>query len=168
MDQWKSQQAIIFLTERMSKVKLSKPSIIHGIRAGLIAENWCVDEDAILASYLHDILEDTDTTYDDMVAAFGGKVAEAVRANTKFGTNGEKKDIGQIIDSCLRVGEYAVIAKAADILDNIRNYKGYHAQEKWERERESLEKKREVFLDRCAAYVDRNFYKDMVSAIFSK
>lgn len=165
MDQWKSQAAIIFLSERMSKVELSKPAIIHGIRAGLIAEQWDVEEDAILSSYLHDILEDTDTAYEEIVSIFGKNVADAVRANTKFDTDGEKKDIGQIIDSCLAVGEAAIVAKAADIIDNIRNYQKYHRQEKWDRERESLEKKRNVFLEKCVTYSDRNFYKDMESVI---
>jgi guanosine-3',5'-bis(diphosphate) 3'-pyrophosphohydrolase len=167
MDQWKSQAAIIFLSERMSKVELSKPAIIHGIRAGLIAEQWGVEEDAILSSYLHDILEDTDTTYEEIIGIFGKNVADAVRANTKFDTDGEKKDIGQMIDSCLAVGKTAIVAKAADIIDNIRNYKRYHRQEKWDRERESLERKRNVFLEKCVTCSDRNFYKDMESVILS-
>ncbi len=167
MDQWKSQAAIISLSERMSKVELSKPAIIHGIRAGFIAEQWDVEEDTILSSCLHDILEDTDTTYEEIVDIFGKDVADAVRANTKFDTNGDKKDIRQMIDSCLMVGESAVVAKAADIIDNIRNYRKYHRQEIWDRERESLEKKRNVFLKKCVTYSDRNFYKDMESVILN-
>lgn len=51
-------------------------------------ENFTYDEDVICATYLHDVLEDTDTTYEELKEEFGKRVADLVYEVTHEG----KKD----------------------------------------------------------------------------
>ncbi len=45
------------------------------------------DEEIIMAGVLHDTLEDTDTTYEELVENFGKRVADLVHEVTHEGTN---------------------------------------------------------------------------------
>lgn len=168
MDQWKAQKVILFLMERMSKSILTKPAIIHGVRVGFQMEKWQTSEEAILGGYLHDILEDTDTDFKEIEKEFGRETALIVQANTltKEERESGRKGIESIIDKCLKGGESAVMVKAADILDNSLNFRKYFPEEKWERERESLRAKRNIFLEKCSQYNDRPFYKEIESIAY--
>ena len=45
------------------------------------------DEEVLMAAVLHDTLEDTDTTYKELVEEFGHRVADLVHEMTHEGTN---------------------------------------------------------------------------------
>ncbi len=45
------------------------------------------DPDILAAAYLHDLIEDTGTTYDELAGLFGGRVAGYVLELTKEGRN---------------------------------------------------------------------------------
>lgn len=55
-----------------------EPYISHPIEAGLIAMTITVDEDVIVAAFLHDVIEDTNYEYDDIKSRFGERVAKLV------------------------------------------------------------------------------------------
>lgn len=54
------------------------PYIVHPIESGLIAMSITNDEDVIIAAFLHDVVEDTNKTIEDIKAIFGNRVAELV------------------------------------------------------------------------------------------
>ena len=74
----------------------------------------------ISAAYLHDTLEDTDTTHEDLVALFGGLVASLVKELTS-----DKEEIARVgkaqylASKMSTMSSYALVIKLADRLDNI-------------------------------------------------
>ena len=66
------------------KRKDGSPYIIHPLAVAEIVAEIGLDTDAILGALLHDCLEDTDSTYDDIARQFGQTVAELVEGVTKL------------------------------------------------------------------------------------
>ena len=58
--------------------KTGEPYIIHPIAVMKILEEWNMDEDSIIAGVLHDTVEDTDATIEDIEREFGKRVAGLV------------------------------------------------------------------------------------------
>lgn len=55
-----------------------KPMIIHPINVGMILEEYGYDDNVISAGYLHDVIEDTKYTYEDILENFGEDIASLV------------------------------------------------------------------------------------------
>ena len=66
------------------KRKDGTPYVSHCIAAAIITAELGLDEDAIIAAILHDCIEDTGLTYDDIARAFGAAVADIVEGVTKL------------------------------------------------------------------------------------
>ena len=74
-------KAIIFATKAHSGAKrkgTNVPYIVHPIEAAAIVSAMTDDQEIIAAAVLHDVLEDTDTTEDDLYARFGTRITELV------------------------------------------------------------------------------------------
>ena len=76
----------------------------------------------ISAAYLHDTLEDTDTTYDDLVKQFGALVAGMVKELT---TDKEASDaVGKgeyIANKMAKMSSWSLVVKLADRLANVQD-----------------------------------------------
>src|SRR5690625_166714 len=74
-------QAIYFATKahegQVRKVSQS-PFIFHPLAVGCILNDAGADEDAIIAGILHDTVEDTDVTLNDIKETFGENIANLV------------------------------------------------------------------------------------------
>ncbi len=66
------------------KRKDGSPYIIHPLAVAEIVTEIGLDTDAILGAILHDCIEDTDSTYDDIARLFGTPVAALVEGVTKL------------------------------------------------------------------------------------
>ena len=66
--------------------KTGEPYIVHPLAVQKILEEWGMDEDTIIAGILHDTIEDTDLTLDDIRHEFGESVAFLVDGVTKLST----------------------------------------------------------------------------------
>ena len=76
---------------------------------------------AITVSFLHDTLEDTDVTYDDIYKEFGAEVAEAVDALTKDETLESKKEqMASSINKLLTQPYEIQMVKLADRISNMQ------------------------------------------------
>ncbi len=82
---------IIYVAYRMAKAahrnqkrKSGEPYIIHPVQIAYIAAELSMDNVAICAGLLHDVIEDTPYTFDDIVMLFGKPVAEIVDGVTKL------------------------------------------------------------------------------------
>ncbi|HOW38390.1 MAG TPA: RelA/SpoT family protein, partial [Bacillota bacterium] len=64
--------------------KSGEPYIIHPVQVALTLADFRVDPTTIAAGLLHDILEDTDTRYDEVKSLFGEEVADIVEGLTKL------------------------------------------------------------------------------------
>jgi (p)ppGpp synthase/HD superfamily hydrolase len=99
----------------------------------------------ISAAYLHDTIEDTDTTFEDLKKMFGGLVAEIVMELT---SDKEKiKELGKteyLAQKMTGMSSYSLAIKLADRLDNVSDLKTAKTPEFRERYR----KETETILDR--------------------
>ncbi len=62
-----------------------QPYIIHPIAVSKILADYGMDKDSVIAAMLHDIVEDTDATTEDVKERFGEEVASLVDGLTKLG-----------------------------------------------------------------------------------
>lgn len=111
--------------------KTGEPYIIHPLAVKKILEEWGMDEDTIIAGILHDTVEDTSLTLEDIRAEFGDSVAFLVDGVTKLSNARHgMRDIDTYLpatrDNFLRLmialGDdiRVLIIKLADRLHNIR------------------------------------------------
>lgn len=107
------------------KRKSGEPYIIHPIAvARIIAEELELDCDAIIAAFLHDVVEDTDYTIDDIRREFGNGVAFLVNVVTKQKkeayVHSKQVDNYQQMLSSVQYDIRALLIKLADRLHNMR------------------------------------------------
>lgn len=86
----------------------------HLAQVGNILKQVTDDPDILSAGYLHDILEDTDTTFEDLVKNFGYRVAGLVYEVTHVG---QKDSAGYSFPHLHSIS--AIMIKFADRLSNI-------------------------------------------------
>ncbi len=75
---------------------------------------------AIVSALLHDTIEDTDITYDDIYTEFGVDVAEAVDALTKDKTLSKKAQMEDSINKLLTQPYEIQMVKLADRITNMQ------------------------------------------------
>ena len=67
------------------------PYVTHCISVGMLLIDYTADESVIVAGILHDTLEDTDYTYEELCNDFGQEVADLVLSVTHITKQDEKK-----------------------------------------------------------------------------
>jgi len=76
----------------------------------------------IQAAYLHDTLEDTDTTYQDLVKQFGALVADMVQELTTDKAASDAIGKGEYIaNKMAKMSSWALVVKLADRLANVQD-----------------------------------------------
>jgi hypothetical protein len=78
------------------------------------------DMDTLVAALLHDVVEDTPTTYEDVAKSFGERVAEIVRENSDDMTLPKAERRRVRIAAMARKSREARIVKIADVISNLR------------------------------------------------
>lgn len=73
------------------KRKSGEPYITHPIAVAEILAGFKLDKDTIIAAILHDTVEDTDVTLDDLTTNFGDTVANLVDGVTKLKSSKQNK-----------------------------------------------------------------------------
>ena len=68
---------------QVRKSEIEKPMIIHPINVGLILENYGFDDNLVAAGYLHDVVEDTKYTLDDIKDNFNDDITSLVKGVTE-------------------------------------------------------------------------------------
>ncbi len=79
-------QAIIFATNAhagQTRKRESTPYILHPLEVAAIAADLTTDENVIIAALLHDTVEDTDVTLEQIKNVFGPRVAELVGSESE-------------------------------------------------------------------------------------
>ncbi len=100
--------------------KNPKPVMLHSIRVGISLYTLGYNKNIVIGGILHDLLEDTDVSFDDLKHRFGEKVARLVHA-CSFDERiaDETERYKEATERCLKEGKEALIVKAADFIDNI-------------------------------------------------
>ena len=89
------------------------------------------DEDLLCAAWLHDTMEDTDTTFDDIYQRFGRNVAVMVSSVSKNTSLPKKEKERQYIEQLKNAPWEAKLIKLCDISSNLKDMKN----SKWTRPR---------------------------------
>jgi len=103
-----------------------EPYIIHPFAVGEILMNLQMDVDTVVAGILHDTLEDTPVTYDELLTKFGKIVADLVEGETKISAlrakNKSQQESETIRKMFFAMAEdvRVIIIKLADKLHNMR------------------------------------------------
>ncbi len=92
------------------------PYVKHLADVRAVLKDFGVEGDLAVAAYLHDILEDTKTTAEQMELAFGSSVTKLVWAVTGVGKN--RKERNECAYGRLEEHPRAVILKLADRIAN--------------------------------------------------
>ncbi len=101
------------------------PYIYHVKQVVRIAEELGYDEVILVASALHDVLEDTELSYNDIKKAFGEEVAEIVFAVTdELGRN--RKERKEKTYPKIRANWKATAVKICDRIANIEQSRNYN------------------------------------------
>jgi guanosine-3',5'-bis(diphosphate) 3'-pyrophosphohydrolase len=99
----------------------SKPVLFHSFKVGTILYELGYSKDIIISGTLHDLLEDTDISYEDICDSFGEKIAGCVLAATFDSKISDKLEQDRnMFLNCIKFGNEALIVKCADLLDNIK------------------------------------------------
>ncbi|EDW58565.1 guanosine-3',5'-bis(diphosphate) 3'-pyrophosphohydrolase MESH1 [Drosophila virilis] len=100
----------------------STPYVNHLINVStILAEAGIRDEGVLMAAVLHDVVEDTDTTFVDLEDLFGVDVSSLVRELTDDKTLAKEERKRLQIENAARSTRRARFIKLADKLDNLRD-----------------------------------------------
>ena len=108
------------------KRKDGSPYIIHPLAVAEIVAEMGLDTDAVLGAILHDCIEDTDASHDDIATLFNPTVAELVEGVTKLTrtdfTSQEEKQMENLRKMFMAMSKdiRVVLIKIADRLHNMR------------------------------------------------
>ena len=106
--------------------KSGEPYIIHPTNVAYTIADLGLDEQTISAALLHDVVEDTDATYEDIVKEFGKEIADMVDGVTKLTqiqhASIEENQVENYRKMFLAMGKdiRVIIIKLADRLHNMR------------------------------------------------
>lgn len=134
------EKAIIFAAKAhggQTRKGTNIPYITHPYAVGMYLLKAKCSEEVIAAGILHDTLEDTDTTFEELAAAFGVRVANLVAAaseNDKSLPWEARKQ--QTIDHLKQASLEEIQVITADKLHNLRSIRAdlhLHGNEIWER-----------------------------------
>jgi (p)ppGpp synthase/HD superfamily hydrolase len=117
--------AAVLHKDQLRKGSMPFPYITHLVATSFTLLDYTHDEDVIIAALLHDTLEDTDYTLDELQEDFGVKVREIVETVTEPKSTAEQKiswrEKKNIYAKQLKKGPIeAVLVAAADKIHNFR------------------------------------------------
>lgn len=166
--------------------KSGEPYIIHPLEVAIILTSFNAGPSTIAAGLLHDILEDTGVSYQEMKQAFGEEITRLVDGVSKLGQikyvskeqalaqNHQKMFLAMAKD--IRV----IIIKLADRLHNMRTLKYMPYEKQLSTSKETLEifvpiahrlgmyRLKSELEDRCLRYLDNEEYYYIASLINEK
>lgn len=103
-----------------------QPYVIHPILVAKVVAELGMDKESVIAALLHDVVEDTDLTLEDVTEKFGKSVASLVDGVTKLGkvplSTREEVQAENVRKMLLAMSEdiRVIIIKLADRLHNMR------------------------------------------------
>ena len=120
----------------------SLPYIVHPMEAAAIVAGLTSDEEVIAAALLHDVIEDTPFTAEDICKDFGERVAELVKGESENKREElpaeltwrirKEENIAHLCTSCIEMKMIALGDKLSNIRSMQRDYASL-GEELWQR-----------------------------------
>ena len=166
------------------KRKSGEPYIIHPIHTALILADLELDKESIMAGLLHDVMEDTKVTREQMISEFGEEVTDLVDGVTKltkldYDADKVEKQAENLRKMFLAMEKdiRVILIKLADRLHNMRTLQYMTPEKQKEKSKETMEiyapiadrlgiSKIKIELDDLALrYLEPEKYKDLVDGV---
>ena len=164
--------------------KSGEPYIIHPIHTALILADLELDKESIMAGLLHDVMEDTKVTREQMISEFGEEVTDLVDGVTKltkldYDADKVEKQAENLRKMFLAMAKdiRVILIKLADRLHNMRTLQYMTPEKQKEKSKETMEiyapiadrlgiSKIKIELDDLALrYLEPEKYKDLVDGV---
>lgn len=163
-----------------------EPFFIHPVAVSIIVAELEVDSDTIVSCLLHDTIEDTDSTFDDIEREFGLSVAQLVDGVTKLTKmhyeTKEEIQVENLRKMFLAMAKdiRVILIKLVDRLHNMRTLKYVSPKKKMEKAKETLEiyvpiahrlgifKIKGELEDLCLLYLEPEIYYELTNKIDKK
>ena len=166
------------------KRKSGEPYIIHPIHTALILADLELDKESIMAGLLHDVMEDTKVTREQMISEYGEEVTDLVDGVTKltkldYDADKVEKQAENLRKMFLAMAKdiRVILIKLADRLHNMRTLQYMTPEKQKEKSKETMEiyapiadrlgiSKIKIELDDLALrYLEPEKYKDLVDGV---
>ncbi len=117
-------KALAFSAEKHTKQRRKDvdktPYINHPISlANILAKRWVIDENVLCAAILHDTIEDTDTTVEELQEHFGEKIKSIVLEVTDDKSLEKSVRKQKQVEHAASISHEAKLVKLADKIANI-------------------------------------------------
>jgi guanosine-3',5'-bis(diphosphate) 3'-pyrophosphohydrolase len=117
-------KALAFSAEKHTKQRRKdidkSPYINHPISlANILTERWVIDENVLCAAILHDTIEDTETTVDELQEHFGEKITSIVLEVTDDKSLEKSVRKQKQVEHAATISHEAKLVKLADKISNI-------------------------------------------------
>ena len=169
------------------KRKDGSPFVTHPIAvAQIVAEELHLDSESIIAALLHDCIEDTDATYDDIAKRFSPTVADLVEGVSKLTrvhyTSKEEEQMENLRKMLMAMAKdiRVILIKIADRLHNMRTMAYQTAEKQRAKSLETMEiyapiahrlgmqRAKWELEDLSLQYLDPEGYKEITDALNAK
>ena len=121
--------------------KSGEPYITHPIAVAELVADLGLDMDSIIAALLHDCIEDTDSTHDEISKQFGATVADLVEGVTKLTrmqyTSKEEEQMENLRKMFMAMAKdvRVILIKLCDRLHNMRTGDAWPEQKRRDKAR---------------------------------
>jgi myo-inositol-1(or 4)-monophosphatase len=133
------EKAVKFAAEKHAGQKrkgTDRPYITHPLKVKEILEDDNCEDKVIIAGILHDVLEDTDATPEEIEALFGAEVLSIIRAETEDKSKSWKERKSHTIEHLASAPLEVKLVCCADKLANLQDMADDYAEigdKLWER-----------------------------------
>lgn len=171
---------------KLDKRASGEPFIVHPYEvATIVASEIPLDDITIASALLHDVVEDTKFTYEDVKAEFGETIADIVDGATKIEgmfENYEAKQVENYRKMLLSMSNdiRVILVKFADRLHNMKTLEYLNPERQVRMSRETMEiyaplahrlglsRVKIEFEDLAFKYLDRQLYKEISKKVIAK